>query len=249
MRIAVLGANGATGRHLVAQAIADADADAHEIVALVRRPDAFPYRDPRLHVIGGDVRDAASVEETVAGADAVVSAIGVPFSREPIDIYSTTATALVEAMTRHGVRRLAVTSSSAVERHEPTEGWLFERVLQPMVVNGIGRTTYDDMRRAEEIVAGSGLDWTIVRPSGLFPAERPSAYRVDREHGRGRFTARPDLARFLLRQAREPEWIGTRPEVHTDEGTPTVLQVIWNEGVRHAPDPILRRDAAPTAPR
>ena len=147
------------------------------------------------------------------------------------------------------VRRLAVTSSSAVERHEPTEGWLFERVLQPMVVNGIGRTTYDDMRRAEEIVAGSGLDWTIVRPSGLFPAERPSAYRVDREHGRGRFTARPDLARFLLRQAREPEWIGTRPEVHTDEGTPTVLQVIWNEGVRHAPDPILRRDAVPTAPR
>lgn len=243
MRIAVFGANGATGRRLVRQALEAGD----EIVALLRRPEGFPSRGPRLRVVPGDVRDPASVEATIAGADAVVSAIGVPFSRGPIDLYSAAARALTAAMARHGVHRLAVTSSSAVERHEPTEGWLYERVLQPMIVDGIGRTTYDDMRRAEEIVAGSGLDWTIVRPSGLFPTDEPGDYHVDREHAAGRFTSRADLAHFLLRQAREPEWIGARPEVHTDRGTPGILRVIWDEGIRHRPDPILRE--APTAAR
>lgn len=239
MRIAVFGANGATGRHLIRQALATDD----EIVALVRRPESFPYTGPRLRVVAGDARDPARVDETVAGADAVLSTIGVPFSRAPIDIYSATATSVIDAMRRHGVRRIAAVSSSAVEAHEPTEGWLFERVLQPMVVNGIGRTTYDDMRRAERIIADSGLDWTLVRPSGLFPADGPSAYRADRGHVPGRFTSRPDLAHFLLRQAREPEWIGTRPEVHTDHGTPSILRVIWTEGIRHTPDPILREQA------
>ena len=50
-------------------------------------------------------------------------------------------------MTEHGVRRLACVSSSAVDPHDdPAEGWVFNRVLQPYVVNGIGKTTYDDMR-------------------------------------------------------------------------------------------------------
>ncbi|GAA2072338.1 NAD(P)H-binding protein [Pseudolysinimonas kribbensis] len=242
MRIAVFGANGATGRHVIRQALATDD----EIVALVRRPASFPYTGPRLRVVAGDVRDAESVDATVAGADAVLSTIGVPFSRDPIDIYSAAATAVADAMRRHGVRRIAVVSSSAVEAHERTEGWLFERVLQPMVVNGIGRTTYADMRAAEEIVAHSGLDATIVRASGLFPADAVSDYRADTAHAPGAFTSRPDLAHFLLRQAREPEWIGTRPEVHTDDGTPSLLRMIWDEGIRHTPDPILRDPALET---
>lgn len=253
MRIAVFGANGATGRHLVRQALPTDD----EIVALVRRPELFPFAGPRLRVVPGDLRDRASVERVVDGADVVLSTVGVPFSREPIDVYSTAATALTDAMHRFGVRRLAVVSSSAVEPHEPTEGWLFERVLQPAVVNGIGRTTYDDMRRAEEIVDGSGVDATIVRASGLFPADAVGAYRATPGHAAGRFTSRPDLAHFLLRQAREPEWIGAHAEVHTDHGAPSILRVIWTEGIRHTPDPILRerpsgsaeRPATPRAPR
>jgi len=245
MRIAVFGANGATGRYLVRQALRTDD----EIVALVRRPESFPFRGPRLRIVPGDVRDRASVERAVEGADTVLSAIGVPFSRDAIDIYSATATALTAAMQRLGVRRLAAVSSSAVEPHEPTEGWLFERVLQPAVVNGIGRSTYDDMRRAEEIITGSGLDGTLVRASGLFPADAVSDYRATAGHAPGHFTSRADLADFLLRQAREPKWIGTRPEIHTDQGTPSILRVVWNEGIRHTPDPILREPVPATAPR
>jgi hypothetical protein len=53
---------------------------------------------------------------------------------------------------------------------------LLNRVLQPLVTATIGKTTYADMRRMEDLVHGSELEWTIMRPSGLFdaPGERTS---------------------------------------------------------------------------
>jgi len=228
MRIAVFGANGATGRVLVGRALAGGD----EVTAVTRRPDAFPLRHERLTIVAGDATDEATADRAIAGADAVLSSIGIPFAKDPISVYSASTERMIAAMHAHGVRRLAVTSSTAVEPHAPTEGWLFEKVLQPWVVNGIGRTTYDDMRRMEDAVATSGLDWTIARAAGLFAASVPTAYRVTAEHAPGRATSRADLADFLWRQAADDRWIGARPEVHTDDGVPSILSVIWNEGIK-----------------
>jgi nucleoside-diphosphate-sugar epimerase len=140
-------------------------------------------------------------------------------------------------MTEHGVRRLACVSSSAVDPHDdPEEGWLFTRVLQPYVVNGIGKTTYDDMRRMEAIVAASDLDWTIVRPSGLFGAPAVSDYRVSASgHLSGRYTSRADLADFLLRLASETEFVHQTPEVRTTEGTPNFFAFMWRETITKKP--------------
>lgn len=38
----------------------------------------------------------------------------------------------------------------------------------------VGRTLYDDMQRMEEIVQTSGVNWTVVRPGGLFDAADPT---------------------------------------------------------------------------
>ena len=71
-------------------------------------------------------------------------------------------------MKRYAVRRLVVVSSGAVTgEDEPTGGFVFNRVLQPYVT-GAAWTVYDDMRRMESVVTGSDVDWTILRPSGLF---------------------------------------------------------------------------------
>ncbi|MCS5720006.1 SDR family oxidoreductase [Herbiconiux sp. CPCC 205763] len=59
--------------------------------------------------------------------------------------------------------------------------------MEPLVIFVMGRTTYTDMRRMEALVAASGLDVTIVRPSGLFDADAVSDYRVElHDHGPGR---------------------------------------------------------------
>jgi len=233
MKIALFGANGGTGRVLTQQALAAG----HEIAAMTRHPETFGVAHERLRVVAGDAMDAATVSAAIAGQDAVISTLGVPFGKEPITIYSVGTANIVAGMAEHGVRRLACVSSSAVDPHDdPAEGWLFNHVLQPYVVNGIGKTTYDDMRAMEAIVAASDLDWTIVRPSGLFAAAAVSDYRVSAtEHLSGRYTSRADLADVLLRLATGSEFVHQTPEVRTIAGTPNFFAFMWRETIRKKP--------------
>ena len=108
MNIVIFGANGQTGRLLTGQALSAG----HRVVAATRRPDDFPLSDPKLTVAAADVRDAAAVTEVVAGVDAVLSTLGVSFTREAVNTYSVGTGNIVAAMQSSGVRRLAVVSST-----------------------------------------------------------------------------------------------------------------------------------------
>lgn len=229
MQIAVFGANGPTGRLLTQLALDEG----HEVVAFTRNPDTFPIADPGLTVVAGDVHDAAAVAEAIDGTDAVVSTLGVPFAKTPVTVYSDGITNIVAGMRAAGIKRLACVSSSAVAPHpEPLGGFFFEKVIQPYVVNKLGRTLYDDMRRMENIVAASDLAWTIVRPSGLFEAKAASAYEVAVDHIGHRFTARIDLADCLLRQVLTDTHAGETIAVATTSANPSMLKLIWQEGIR-----------------
>jgi putative NADH-flavin reductase len=83
MRIAIVGANGRTGRQLVTQALAAG----HEVTALTRHPGQVPARE-RLAVARADVTDPEALDAAVAGHDAVLSVLGVPYSRKPVTVYS-----------------------------------------------------------------------------------------------------------------------------------------------------------------
>ncbi len=226
MRITIFGANGPTGRLLTAQAVAAG----HDTLAVTRRPDAFPLRDSRLRVFGGDVLDRTAVDGAVEGSDAVLSALGVPFGKAPVTVYSRGAGHLLDAMKRHAVPRLVVLSSGAVTgEDEPTGGFLFNRVLQPYLMNKIGKTVYDDMRRMEELVSSSDVDWTILRPSGLYQLPAITHYSITEERGPGRFTARVDLADAMLRQLDDPRFCGKIGHVITTADNPSLLSMMLRE--------------------
>ncbi len=50
------------------------------------------------------------------------------------------------------------------------------KFVEPVLKTSIGRTTYADQRAMESVVSGSGLDWTVVRPSGLFDLDHVADY-------------------------------------------------------------------------
>lgn len=228
MRIVVFGANGPTGRLLIGQALAAG----HEVAAVTRRPESFPLHHDRLEVIAADVFDPTAVAAAIIGRDAVLSVLGVPFGKEPIDTYSRGVANIVAAMTAHGVRRLAVVSSSAVDPHPYSDaGFLFNRVLQPYVANVLGKTLYDDMRRMENLVRASDLDWTIVRPSGLYDLPAVTDYTLVEGHADGRFTARCDLAASLLRLLDDDRLIRTTAGVITTVDNPSLFQIIRKEAL------------------
>ncbi|MBD0421816.1 NAD(P)H-binding protein [Streptomyces sp. TRM S81-3] len=229
MKLVVFGASGPTGRLTTEQALAQG----HTVTAVTRRPDAFPLEHPLLHVTGADVHDPEAVEHAVAGQDAVVSTLGVPYGRAPVTVYSDGVTHIARAMTRHGVRRLVcVTSTVLFDVPAPGEGLLFRKVLEPFITRFVGRTVYDDMRRMEAVLAGSGHDWTVVRPAGLFDTEAVSDYRLAEARLPGRYTARSDLASALLRHAvgdLRGRHLRTFVDVRTTQGVPGLFAVLRKE--------------------
>jgi putative NADH-flavin reductase len=231
MKIAIFGANGATGRLLTAQVLAAG----HQVVAVTRRPAEFPVTHERLRVAEADVHDAQAVGQAVEGADVVLSTLGVPFTRKPVNVYSDGARNIAAAMSRHGVKRLVVVSSSATEPHHHADGgFLMNRVLQPLVTATIGKTTYRDMRRMEELVRGSDLEWTIMRPSGLFDAPGVTGYELHEDQARGIFTSRADLAASMLEQATQARFVRKAVAVTTSEGVPTLFQMLRREAFKTA---------------
>lgn len=229
MRIVVFGANGPTGRLLTGQALEAG----HEVVAVTRRPEEFPLRHARLTVAGADVHDGEAVDRVVAGADAVLSALGVPFTRKPITVYSDGVRGITAAMSRHGVKRIVAVSSSAVEPHRHADGgFLLNRVMQPLIVATIGKTTYADMRVMEQHLRDGDLQWTVVRSAGLFDAPAVTAYSLYEGVSPGVFTSRADLAACLLDQVADTRFLRRTVEVNTVEGIPTVWQVIRREALK-----------------
>ncbi|GHO84939.1 NAD(P)-dependent oxidoreductase [Dictyobacter formicarum] len=229
MNIVIFGANGATGRILTKQALEAG----HTVTAVTRHPEAFPLRDANLNVLGGDVFDLALVEQAVAGHDAVLSTLGVPFSREPISIYSRGMSNIVQAMNHAGVRRaVCVTSSAAGTNHDTGGGFIFDKVLQPIVISTIGKTTYADMKKMETLLMNSELDWTVVRPSGLFETDAVTDYQVAEDHIRGQFTSRADLADCMLKQLTTDQYTRKCIAVATFSVKPNMMKFMLQEAFK-----------------
>jgi putative NADH-flavin reductase len=202
----------------------------NKVTAVTRHPETFPLRHEHLRVLRGDVFDLASVERAVAGQDAVLSSLGVPFTRKPIAMYSQGIAHIVQAMTLHGVRRLVCVSSSAAgTNHDTGGGFLFDNILQPIVMSTIGKTTYADMKRMETLLMNSDVDWTVVRPSGLFETPAVTAYQVAEDHIRGQFTSRTDLADFMLKQVTRDQDLRKIMAIATFSMLPSVFQFMTQE--------------------
>jgi putative NADH-flavin reductase len=77
-----------------------------------------------------------------------------------------------------GTKRLVWVSSGGVNpRRDSEDGLIFNWIIKPI----LGKTTYEDMRRMEQLVTNSDMDWTIVRPGRLFDAQNVSSYQLEED--------------------------------------------------------------------
>lgn len=193
-RILLLGATGGTGRHIVGDALARG----YEVTALVRSPEKA--RDLKGAAIAtGDVRDEAFLREVLTRHDAVISALGTPASpfRE-VTLLSEATRALVKAMRAENVARLVSITGIGAGDSTGHGGFVFNKLIFPLLL----RNVYADKNGQEAIIANSGLDWVIVRPSVLNnkPARRNARAFTDLSNFDGGTISREDVARFVLDQ-------------------------------------------------
>lgn len=84
----------------------------------------------------------------------------------------------------------------------------------------------------EDVIRATGLDWTLVRPSGLFDHPVVTDYRTAPVSADDVFTARADLAASMLRELEERRHVRTAMGVITTAVKPNLAKLIRNEGVR-----------------
>ena len=228
MLVTVLGANGPTGR-LLSKLLVYAG---HQVRALTRHPDDGGLSGLDITVISGDATREADLRRAFKGAEAVVSVLGTPYSKDPVTLYSESARAVTTLMQEQGLRRLVVTSSAVLSTwRDPARSWL-ERTVLLRIVDSMGRTLYDDMRRMEEIVTATDLDWTIMRPLGLADMGASTRWAVAEDHIAGTQTARRDLAAAIVDQLGRTDFIHKTAAVATTNESVSIPATIWREGIR-----------------
>ena len=192
MKLAIFGATGRIGGHLLSWAI-DAGHDVH---ALARHAGALRPRDG-LTVTGGDVLDPAAVAAVVDGADAVLSALG-PRGFDGFRgaaLLAPAASNIIDGMHKTGARRLiAVSAAGAFVTADPGTSWLIRQILPRVLAR-----PFADVRAMERVIRDSDLDWTLVRASRLVNDPGTGEYRVRADYpppGGGKI-ARADVAHFI----------------------------------------------------
>ncbi|MEU9044861.1 MULTISPECIES: NAD(P)H-binding protein [unclassified Kitasatospora] len=194
MKLAVLGATGGVGRHLVAHALADG----HHVTAAVRDPGRLTVHHDRLTVVRADSLDPASLKPVIEGADAVLSGMGQAGRSDPLKPASTSARAAATAMAAVGVRRLLVVSAAPLNRAGTGQAFATAKLFGPLLW-AVLKDVYTDLEAMERVLRDSGLDWTAVRPPRLTDKPGLGRYRHAVEAGpAGNSMPRADVARAML---------------------------------------------------
>lgn len=191
MKLAIFGATGGTGIELVKQALERG----HAVTAFVRNPAALAWLGEALTLISGDIRDLAGIERATQGQQGVICALGAR-DLKPTTIRSDGTRTIVEVMKKHKVRRLVVVSAMGTG-----ESWDSLSMTSKLFYQTLLKSARADHEAQEAVVKSSGLDWTIVRPSGLVDTPGSGVYNVGENIRAGTSRIpRADVAHLILNE-------------------------------------------------
>ena len=183
MRIAVIGAQGRTGRAFV-----DAAKRAGHDVVRVTRAEA-------------DARDADALRPFVRDADIVVSCVG-PSANAKNGILAESTRALLDA----GATRIMTVSATGP--YTDGDGFFLARVVKPVLSRFFFGGTWRDMIESDRLLEASDTAWTSMRPPQLTD-KAAKGYRraLGRNVARGIRITRADLAEAMVEALEAPDAI------------------------------------------
>jgi nucleoside-diphosphate-sugar epimerase len=168
LTIAVLGANGVYGRHLMPRLVAGG----FDVRALVRRPDAAGVANAcGASIRVADIFDEASLRAGLEGCDIginLATSLPGPSGRGDFDandhLRRNGTPVWVEAAKRAGVQRI-VQQSIAMVNAAGADHWADEETPFASAQNEVARRAIEAALAMEDVIRRSDLDWLILRGS------------------------------------------------------------------------------------
>ena len=201
--VTVLGATGGTGMCLVKQALDGG----HNVRALVRNPDKFPFGlslNKNLTVSVGDVTKYEDVEAVIDGCTDVIVSLGGHGKDGKI---CSTAQPVIDKVLNDvdpNIRMVVVTSMAAGDSYYDVT-WMTRRFVDLVLAS-----TIKDKNLQERSVIQDTTNWVIVRPVGLSDGPLTGTAEGDAHAApaASKTIARADLAHFILNRclSGQDEW-------------------------------------------
>ena len=156
MKVALTGATGFVGAGVLEELLNRG----HEVVVLVRRPEAFTARE-HVQLVQADVLNADEVQRAVAGCDAVLSAYNAGWTNPNIyDDFMKGSRAIVQGVKAAGIKRYLVVGGAGslyVNGLQLVDSPDFPAFIKP------GASAARDM--LTELEKETDLDWTLLSPA------------------------------------------------------------------------------------
>lgn len=215
MKVSVFGASGRTGRLVVDRALEAG----HEVTVLVRDPARAPEAagaGERLQVVTGDVRDASAVARTIAGADAIVSALG-NSTPGPSSLLTDAMTTITNLAVKYAPGAPILTVGTVGTGSSPTQLRAPIRLLIKVVLH----FPVKDHAGAEAALARGENPSLVVRCVGL--VDGPATGSVTASAAQpvtGSRISRDDVAQYLVDHLDLATVTGAIPNEHAPGGGP-----------------------------
>ena len=213
MKLVLFGATGNIGQRVVAEALRRH----HEVVGVVRDPEAVESPDPRVTLVKGDATQSASIGQVARGADAVVSAISPrPNARGlPAPTLVHNARALLAGLPSAGVERVLMVGGAGSLEVAPGQQ-LVDQPAFPEAYKAEALDGRDALTVWRNEGGASGLSWTFLSPAvEIAPGERTGRYRTTLDavlwDSAGKsFITFEDFAVAVLDELEKPAHVGQR---------------------------------------
>jgi uncharacterized protein YbjT (DUF2867 family) len=198
MKIFLLGGTGLTGELLANEFLKSG----FEVTAFVRDSSKMEKVHPKLNVVHGDPASAASIQKSLSGHDTVASTLGYRKLKQPERVFEPAMQAVVNFGAQAGIKKIVYLSAYGVAETRSDLGFVFGKILLPMLLEGV----FADHATTENIIRGSGIDYTIARPGTLSNGPKTGSYRAQEGLMKARKISRADVADFMLRSVTDPSF-------------------------------------------
>jgi len=186
--VLILGANGQIARYAIDLFLNDTDVN---LTLYLRNSNRLRnLESDRVHIIEGDVRDLATLEQAMEGQDVVYANVSGDMEGQ--------AKSIVKTMNKTGLKRLIFINAFGIYNEIPGE---FGRWNQRVIGQYLG-----PYRKAADIIENSDLDYTIIRPPWLTNKDEIDFEITDKDETFiGTVVSRKSVAALVVKLVESPD--------------------------------------------
>ncbi|MEO6286175.1 MAG: NAD(P)H-binding protein [Dyadobacter sp.] len=206
-KIAVIGGGGRTGKYIVDQLLQKG----FSLRLLLRNPETFTIQDPLIEIVKGDVLDAKAVDMLIEGCQAVLSTVG-QRKDEPL-VASQAVTNVISAIQKQQIsaERVKFILLAGLNIDTPFDKKSAETQKATAWMKETFPIIHEDRQKSYAILDASGVDWTLVRVPYIEFNDEKGNVKVDLEDCPGSKISAGDIARFMIAQLADNNYLRQAP--------------------------------------